>query len=167
MRPQRTLARLVLLGTLVAAPAVARPPWAPSDQYDFFDSDSPTILDRKTSLRWDREVPLQKKTFEGATEYCRITFGGRLPTIKELSTILSEEPYSFYDGAALVARYLDRDAFPPEKTPVSAPYWTSTPTGTDVDGGPYWALSFGTGAMVAAHKMQELNTRCVKFVPPR
>jgi hypothetical protein len=161
-RPQRALLRLTLLGTLIAVPAVARPPWAPSDQYDFFDRESKTIFDKKTGLRWDREVPLTKKSFGAAKSYCETTFGGRLPTIKELLTILSEEPSTSYQGAAVVTQLIDPYAFPPERTPVSAPYWTSTPINENWRDGPFWALSFSDGKMVQANNTEALYQRCVK-----
>lgn len=150
--------RFAVLGLLVATPALAEPPHSPYDQYEAFDRNSPLIVDFQTKLTWQRSVFSATETWDNANNYCRFTFGGRLPTIKELLTLFDEEPHEEYDGQRINV-YIDPDAFG-NRTPVAAPYWTSTPANTQ--GTTVWTLDFKTGEMSAAAKSGDGHYRCVK-----
>ncbi len=150
--------RLAILVMLVTAPALAEPPHAPYDQYESFDGDSPLIVDFQTKLTWQRSVVSTTADWATANLYCQSTFGGRLPTIKELLTLFDEEPHEEYFGQ-LVTVYIDPDAFG-YHTPVTAPYWTSTPANTQATN--VWTLDFKSGEMTAAAKSDERHYRCVK-----
>ena len=157
-----TTLRFAVLGLLVATPVLARPPHSPDDQYEAFVESSTLIVDTKTRLTWERSVTSTTADWDTADDYCRLTFGGRLPTIKELLTLFDEEPHDEYDGQ-LVPVYIDPDAFG-YKTPVDAPYWTSTPANTQ--GTQVWTLDFKSGEMTAAPKAatttDKRHYRCVK-----
>lgn len=156
--------RVVIISGLFVVPAFARPPHAPDDQYDLFDSKATVIIDKQTNLRWERFIPLQPRTLGDASIYCAALplDGGqwRLPTVKELLTLLDEEPHDEYDGA-LVTKMIDPDAFSDAKTPVDVVYWTSTPAGP-ASSGSRWTLDFKTGAMTVASPSTSLHYRCVK-----
>ncbi len=151
------LPRAILIAILVALPAAAD---APRDQYAQFDADSRTIQDTFTKLEWDRKATF-KATFDSASGNCALLSSlqssGRLPTVKELLTILDEQPHLEYEFGQNVAKMIDALAF--ADTPVDLPYWTSTPApGTDM----FWTLSFKTGLMVAQSKTTMANARCVR-----
>jgi hypothetical protein len=146
---------------VVALPATADAPQNPP-QYAQFDRDSAEITDNFTQLVWDRRRI--QKLAQGATNlYCSSTVfpgAGRAPTVKELLTLVDEEPHQEYDTsqppARLVLKAIDPSAFP--DTPVDAPYWTSTPAGP----GKFWAVDFSTGKTVALDAGGAANIRCVR-----
>lgn len=156
---RKLLPRAVLAAILLAIPAAAD---APRDQYDRFDGDSVTIKDAFTKLEWDRRAIVAKVDFGSAGSGCSFLGSlentGRLPSIKELLTILDEEPHDEYEFGKLVTKHIDAVAFP--STPVDRPYWSSTPGAA----GKVWVLSFATG------RMEQLDTaapttahaRCVR-----
>ena len=150
--------RIAVLALLVATPALARPPHSPDDQYESFVESSTLIVDFQTKLTWERSVVSTTQNWATANSYCQSTFGGRLPTIKELLTLFDEEPHDEYDGQ-LVSVYIDPDAFG-YRTPVTAPYWTSTPANTQATN--VWTLDFKSGEMTAAAKSDQRHYRCVK-----
>jgi hypothetical protein len=147
--------RTLLLAALVlcAAPVLADAPLA---QYAFFDSDDTTINDTKTGLFWDRKPLREKKTFAQVT--CPSTY--RLPTVKELLTLVDEQPHPEYDTtiAKTVTKAIDQNAFG-SYTAEDAPYWSSTPTGTPAE---YWGVSFKDGTMARLKVSDVAYPRCVK-----
>lgn len=154
---RKLLPRAVLVAVLLALPAAAD---APQDQYDRFDGDSVTIKDTFTKLEWDRKGVF-KSTYDGAAGNCALIgslqSSGRLPSVKELLTIVDEEPHQEYEFGMLVPKMIDALAF--ADTPVDAPYWTSTPApGTDM----FWTVSFKTGLMAPLAKTASGNARCVR-----
>lgn len=108
---------------------------APPDQYDNFDLADTVITDAHTYLRWQRTVTTQTD-FPGAVAACNglslgtFPSGWRLPSYKELLTLVDESPhYEYENGQMQVA--IDGNAFP--GTPVSnngGYYWTSSASGT-------------------------------------
>jgi len=152
----RILPRAVVAAILVALPVGAS---APADQYDRFDRTTPTIVDHYTKLEWDRFKTATSISFNAAIVTCPSIFSGgtpgRLPTIKELLTILDEQPHEEYEQG-LVTKMIDGTAF--NQTPVSQPYWSSTPA----PGGLFWALSFSDGSMVALPAATPAAMRCVR-----
>ena len=152
-RPLRTLLMLALV--LSAAPVLAD---APIGQYKQFVKDDDTIEDTKTLLAWERFSLRQTRNFGAATTGC-IGFG-RLPTVKELLTLVDEQPHQEYDIALAktVTKMIDQNAFG-SFTGEDAPYWSSTPTGTT---GEHWAVSFRDGTMSKVLDGTQIYARCVK-----
>ncbi len=156
---KRILPRALLAGiVLFVVPAAAD---APRDQYERFDGDSPTVRDFYTRLEWDRRGVLGNVTFVGASGGCTTLVSlenvGRLPTVKELLTIVDEEPHDEYEFGKLVLKTIDQQAF--SDTPADLPYWTSTPApGTDM----FWTVSFQTGKMEPRARTAKANARCVR-----
>ncbi|MBX3191197.1 MAG: DUF1566 domain-containing protein [Labilithrix sp.] len=157
---KRLLPRLVLGALAIAMPAAAAAPRDPP-QYKFFDKDDPTIKDNFTLLEWDRRALITDATWAVADTSCSFLFGntGRLPTIKELLTILDEDPHEKFEFGKIVFKMIDQDAFDgAQGTPVDLPYWTSTPA----PDGKLWTLDFSTGAMVPKLATEKGNARCVR-----
>jgi hypothetical protein len=160
MMKRKLLPRAVLAAILLALPAAADAPRNPP-QYAQFDSDTPTIKDNFTLLEWDRRAIVKNVSFPLAESGCSflasLESSGRLPTVKELLTILDEEPHNEYEFGKVVPKMIDALAF--ADTPVDLPYWSSTPApGTDM----YWTLSFRTGLMQALPKTGAAHARCVR-----
>jgi hypothetical protein len=149
-RPLRTLLLVSLV--LVTVPVLAD---APATQYAQFVSTTPTIQDTKTFLEWDRFSLREKRNFSAATTSC-IGFG-RLPTVKELLTLVDEQPHQDYEFGKTVTKTIDQNAFG-EWTGEDAPYWSSTPTGD----GQRWGVSFRDGTMVKLAEGGQGYARCVK-----
>lgn len=152
-------AAAVLAGiVLFVVPAAAD---APREQYERFDGDSTTIRDFFTKLEWDRRGVLGNVTFAGAAGGCPTVASlenvGRLPTVKELLTIIDEEPHEEYEFGAIVSKTIDDLAF--KDTPAGLPYWTSTPAPGI---GMFWTVSFQTGKMEPREQSTKANARCVR-----
>lgn len=165
---RKILPRAVLAAILLALPAAADAPTNPP-QYAQFIGETPTITDNFTGLDWDRRSILsgvgKAATWSNGRTLCKslASFAvtppkteGRLPSIKELLTILDEEPHDEYESGAVVPKMIDQLAF--ADTPVDLPYWSSSPAGN----GQYWALSFRTGAMTALLPDAAAHVRCVR-----
>ena len=145
------VASLVTVGAVWAS--------APLDQYKQFGKSDPEIWDVHTGLHWQRTVPAVVTNHAGALSACSALGGSwRLPTVKELQTIVDEETYSVFEGGSVVTRALDRNAFP--YAPTGA-YWTLTPVKDQP--GLMWLVDFSTGAArVQTTSPQEMAyTRCV------
>lgn len=153
---------LVASAVLVTAPLMAN---APVTQYQVFDRDATEIKDNFTKLAWQRDrIGLEnrtKRTYATADSRCPAVFGGRLPTVKELLTIVDEDPHREYEFGQNVDKAIDGiggRAFA-SSTYVDAPYWSSTPTGTTEE---VWGVSFADGTMVRLKKTDQAYARCVK-----
>ena len=150
------LSLLVLV--VLAVPARAD---APSAQYEAFAKDFPFIYDTKTHLRWQRFVDpkAQQQSILAAMTYCAtLTLGSgyRLPTVKELLTLVDEEPHDEFEQGLIKPRYIDRNAF--AGTPTELRYLTLS----DDKSNP-WLVDFGTGT--AEHQTGSAGTfyvRCVR-----
>lgn len=154
------------LGSAAVVFAIALPvsALAPTDQYDKYSNDTPTILDKKTNLEWDRHPNLSQTTttidypaamtYDKALTECK--GGTRLPTVKELLTIVDEAPYSKYVGTKNEPRYLDQNAF--DNTP-SDPFWSATL----VDATNAYTVDFTTGRVDKA-KITGSDSRYVRCV---
>jgi hypothetical protein len=149
---------------IAAFPAIAAEDRAPADQYRSFDKDSVEIHDNHTELNWQRrDVALT--TFDAVE--CP---GGRLPTVKELLTLVAEEPHAESPGPGggetvasdgNVYKMIDRSAFP--LIPVDHTYWTSTRTLGSQQPEQVWTVDFQTGLMVAKAVTGDVGyARCVK-----
>ena len=159
MTKRRFLPRAVLVAILLALPAAAD---APRDQYDRFDGDSVIIKDAFTKLEWDRRGVLENVAYVSAAGGCSFVDAlegtGRLPTIKELLTILDEAPHVEYENKGLTPKHIDGVAF--ADTPVNLPYWSSTFAAP----GKVWVLSFATGLMeqLPTDGTAKAHARCVR-----
>jgi hypothetical protein len=159
------LPRAILATVLLALPAAADAPTNPP-QYAQFLGDTDTITDNFTHLQWDRRTILSglgrgAQLSDGVAICSTLPVfkplnNGRLPTIKELLTLLDEQPHNEYESGSVVPKMIDQLAF--DGTPVDLPYWSSTPAG----GGMYWTLSFRTGAMQALPAAGPAHVRCVR-----
>jgi hypothetical protein len=162
---RRVLSALAL-GAIVGAVVLA---WAdaPKDQYVVFDATAITIRDQRTHLEWQR-FPEKGTLFDGGagppqqprdlvfmTAYCNVGSGWRLPTVKELLTIIDEAPHRLYGDGGITYRWVDRNAFPDT---LQAGYWTSSPGGSSQA----WSVDFGTGLPSAVPVTTPLNARCVR-----
>jgi hypothetical protein len=154
-------------GTLAAAALVAMASLAradaPADQYGLFNSASVTIADNFTKLVWQRYAPSNQFSFAAAATYCQgLSLDGytwRVPSYKELMTLVDERPHFEYGNGGLVARAIDPNAFP--QTAVDTFYWTSSviPQGATPLYG--YAVSFADGTGQQAQLTQTLYVRCV------
>ena len=151
---------LVLAIIVVALPATADAPKNPP-QFAQFDRDSTEITDNFTKLVWDRRR-VQKVPQSSTGLYCGTTVfsGGRVPTVKELLTLVDEDPHQEYDTTQnpprVVFKSIDQLAFP--DVPTDLPYWTSTPAG----GGKFWTVDFTTGKTAALDGSSMANVRCIR-----
>ncbi len=103
---------------------------APPDQYAAFNQADTVIMDSKTLLNWQRTVT-KLSTFSEAVAACNalslgvFPSGWRLPSYKELLTLVDESPHLEYPTGAPVQIAIDGNAFP--ETPINPPqYWTSS-----------------------------------------
>jgi hypothetical protein len=157
--------RVAALGMVFALPVFADAPVGGADQqYANFDSNTPYITDRFTHLVWERptsEYP-QKMDLDGAKAHCT-TVGSsfRLPSAKELLTIVDEQPHGEYEVNQLVDKYIDRSAFP--RTPAEE-FWTSS----IVEASPVLraaTVDFGSGVLRYASSTDLRRVRCVQYKP--
>lgn len=170
MKKRKALPRLVLGAILLALPAAADAPRNPP-QYAQFLADTSTITDNFTKLQWERrpavtdpDAMLGQAKIRCAALSLTIFKSppggpGRLPTLKELLTILDEAPHNEYEFGAVVPKMIDQLAF--AGTPVDMPYWSSTPA--SASGDMVWTLNFRTGEMKAVSTTSgTAHVRCVR-----
>jgi hypothetical protein len=163
MKRVRIALRIAVLGLAVSLPVSADAPISgPDQQYENFDSGNKLITDRFTHLVWDRpSAPYpDKMNFAEANAYCQSLGTMRLPSLKELLTLVDEEPHYEYDGTRNVERYIDQRAFP--KTPAE-PFWTSSMKNVDLD---VWTVDFRTGQTAGAQLDDSRRVRCVRYYAP-
>lgn len=155
---RRSLPRSSLLALIFAAAAFVAPAHAvaPPDQYGEFVAQSFTIKDEQTRLEWERTVrgPLQYNDVSGAKAFCE-GISMRLPTLKELLTLVDETPHQEYEVNQVVSQWIDENAFP--KTPTTTAYWTASPKGND-----YWTVDFRDGIPKSASPGDSRFVRCVR-----
>jgi hypothetical protein len=145
---------------LVAMVSLARAD-APPDQYGIFGSADQEIVDAYTHLVWLRVVA-GGLSFQYAATYCQGlppdgTHIWRVPSYKELLTLVDEHPHFEYDSDALVPHAIDPNAFP--QTPVTSAYWTSSMD--PVDPTQAYEVEFQKGTASYAPLSTPLNVRCV------
>lgn len=149
----------------LALPVAANAPIAPPSerQYEDFDQTTVRITDRFTKLVWERAVsgPID---YAAAQAYCNrgTTPPTRIPTLKELLTLVDEEPNRMYDEAAgtEIVKHIDLNAF--RETPVNEEYWTSS---LNRDDGKLFTVSFKTGQSATAAPNDARRVRCVQALP--
>jgi hypothetical protein len=162
---RRRLARAAVgaVGLVVLA-SVARAD-APSDQYNLFNLNSVVIQDLQTSLVWQRYASTTPMLFGDAATYCATlsldtyATGWRVPSYKELMTLVNEVPDVEYDNGQVKQEWIDGNAFP--FTDVDAEYWTSSMY--PVQSGYAYAVNFRNGVPDAQDTLgiQALLVRCV------
>ncbi len=146
---------------MITLPVFGEPlPGAPPEQYQAFSSQDRRIRDRQTSLVWERSVSASPVDFETARATC--TAGTRLPSLKELLTLVDEQPHQAYDVETntTVTKHIDPQAFGKE-TPVDRAYWSSSL----VEDSPsrVWTLDFASGETPTAESTDVRYVRCVRF----
>ncbi len=145
---------LVLVATLRGSPVLAD---APADQYSPYVRADLDIVDTKTFLKWRRSVVLDL-TFVAATSTATSCPDPayRLPTMKELLTLVDEQPHAEYEDGGLVSRTIDKSAFP--LTP-AVEFWSSSVYAADPSQA--WVIDFRTGAASPRKKSEPHAVRCV------
>lgn len=154
----QTLRKVLLASAvlLVIAPAFAS---APVDQYAAFNRQNDTIYDQQTKLTWQRFVTRDQRSQSDAMNACAtLTLEGktwRLPTVKELLTLVDEQPHSEYrlDGTGVAVLAIDGRAFP--DTP-DLEFWSSS-----YAAGKAWSVDFSSGE---ARRSNAGNLKCVRCV---
>jgi hypothetical protein len=148
----RSVAVVALVAIVLATSAHAN---APDGRYTISAN---TVYDTKTKLTWQRSVLSTSTQYEwaGAKAYCKglsLDGGGwRLPTIKELETII--------DFSQSFPPLIDSTAFP--LTPAYYSYfWSSTPSlGADASA---WMVNFSYGSVSDAGVVgNSFYVRCVR-----
>ena len=141
-RARRTLRVVVPAFTVITVGVLARAD-APPDQYTNFDLADTVIHDNYTNLSWQRSVTTQTD-FNGAVAACNALSLGtfptqwRLPSYKELLTLVDESPHWEYENGPMQVA-IDGNAFP--GTPVNGNYWSSSVS----FGGSVLGIEFGLG----------------------
>ena len=137
---------------------------APSDQYYTFNGFDTKITDRYTGLVWQREVVFSG-SWADAQLYCATLnlpqssdCGWRLPSYKELLTLVDESPHGEYDSGSgqYVQKWIDPHAF--LGTPVNFPYWTSSPVAKSNGA---WIVDFSNGVGTTDSLNAGNYARCV------
>jgi hypothetical protein len=152
----RGLRSLAIPVVLVALPVFAD---APSDQYSPYVRANLEIVDTKTLLSWRRSVVADLTFLEALDTKTSCPSGTtyRIPTMKELLTLVDEQPHDEYEDGGLVSRTIDRSAFP--LTPAGE-FWSSTRYATDASLA--WVIDFKTGAARLRNTTEKHFVRCLR-----
>ncbi len=147
---------LGVFGAVFAIAALSRAD-APPDQYVEFNSANTLITDQQTELQWTRATSAQKGDQANALKICTANFT-RLPTYRELLSLVDESPHTDWDPEAGAAtyRYIDPNAFP--GTPGDK-FWTMSPN--PLKNG-FMYVDFGTGEAHPSQPGDMAYTRCVQ-----
>jgi Protein of unknown function (DUF1566) len=122
---------------------------APPERY-VTDSARGTVYDSKTKLTWQQIIPAAIYTWAEAQTHCAdVGAGWRLPTIKELLTIVDESQ---------MAPSIDQTAFP--STPPNSLWWSSSPVAFSTSYA--WLVDFSRGKTFAYEISNTLYVRCVR-----
>jgi hypothetical protein len=142
-------------------PVFADAPIDPANkQYDNFTAADKVIKDRWTKLDWERPASPYPAPMTYADAVVRCAGEGRrIPSMKELLSLVDETPHLEYDVTTNVARLIDQRAF--SGTPAEE-FWTSS---LRPDGNRYMTVDFGTGRTADALPGDSRRVRCV-FAEP-
>jgi hypothetical protein len=145
---------------LIGTAAVIAATWTETAQADApagrYTVTGGTVLDAKTKLTWQRAQSATAYPWTGAKAYCASAgtildgAGWRLPTIKELQTLID---YSLLRTGPMI----DPIAFPP---PVLDYFWSSTPLAGSATAA--WYVHFNLGVPVSDLATIPLYVRCVR-----
>jgi Protein of unknown function (DUF1566) len=152
-------------GVVVASVARADAPYGSDSQYGTFDPLNTTITDNNTGLTWQRSPPSNLVSFGAAESYCAALVlsqmtGWRVPSYKELLTLVDESPHPEYDGTTNVYKAIDSHAFGFQYTPLTSPYYWSSSSLAAAPGYAY-LVDFRSGATVTLDKSLGTLVRCV------
>ena len=136
---------------------------APPDQYAPFNYQDRRITDQHTKLVWERAISTTPLTTT-IDAYCLAPT--RLPTVKELLTLVDETPSLTYDDVAQqnVKVHIDQNAFSYRQGYVRTdkPFCTQT---LDSSAANRYVVDFGTGLAQMQGSTAPCYARCVHFVP--
>ena len=159
----RTLLPSVAVGVIVFVGSVQAHADAPAGRYTVSGSTAnATVTDNKTKLVWQQDAPLTNYTWEEAKSHCATVgevlggTGWRLPTIKELATLLDQNRRNF-------SLYFDTLVFPNDDP--SGFYWSATAfSGAPKDGVPpsAWTVAFHYGFISTNDRAMKNYVRCVR-----
>jgi hypothetical protein len=167
VKAHRLLRATVTASVVVGLATLARAD-APSGQYNLFNQNNDVIQDLQTGLYWQRYPLAAGASFDGAATYCAqlsldtFATGWRVPSYKELLTLVDESPHVEYLGGQLVEKWIDGNAFLGEEaSPVlSYGYWTSSAY-PGIPAGSAYTVNFHTGYPSAVDMTQTQYVRCV------
>ena len=116
--------RVAAAAALVLLPAISLAD-APPDQYATYTPSATEIYDNFARLDWIRIVSDPMVDHGTAVQLCAGN-NKRLPTYRELLTLVDEDPHLEWDpeAGASTNRYIDPNAFP--GTP-AGPFWSMSP----------------------------------------
>lgn len=117
------------------------------EQRSRYEISSDTVRDVQTGLTWQRQVSVESFSAEGAEAYCA-ALGLRLPSMKELQTLVSEQR---------VDPAIDPELFP--DTP-SEQFWSSSRFADDPDQA--WFVLFYDGYALYTDASTQYRARCVR-----
>jgi hypothetical protein len=121
-------------------------------------ADNLTVTDNSTGLTWQRAVSTQTYDSSDAAAACTslslggLTSGWRLPTIKELQTLV--------DRRAATGPVIDVTSFP--NTLTTANYWSSTVDKAGASAKEHWSVSFASGVSTGTDDTLPILIRCVR-----
>jgi hypothetical protein len=135
---------------------------APTDQYGAFNRDNVVIYDQKTQLTWERGVAPTPMNQTSAASYCATLVldgggGWRLPTYKELLTLVDEEAFDNDFNGAPETKAIDLAAFPANPPGY---FWSSSLVVGQ--SGKAWAVDFSSGEGVTQNDQSFASVRCVR-----
>lgn len=111
-----------------------------------------TVTDLATGLTWQRQDDNDTKTWSQAVSYCQVLplagGGWRLPTIKELRSIVDDRLYN---------PAIDSDAFPNTNLDL---YWSALTAAHNIDRA--WDVDFDDGTVGHIGKSNTYYVRCVR-----
>ena len=147
---KRFTQRTIAAGLLACLSFGAARANAPAGQYTV-NASSGTVVDNKSRLTWQRAVPTTMQNLADATNYCgTLGAGWRLPTIKELQTLI--------DDSQISPPRIDSVAFP--SAPDVGFYTSSTLHASSTDLA--WYVNFYTGNTGYESTQAPHNIRCVR-----
>jgi Protein of unknown function (DUF1566) len=148
---------IVAVAIAIVSPALA---WGPADQYGTFGPDDDTIYDMYTGLTWQRASTAATLTQADATATCAaLTLEGqtwRLPTMKELLSLVEDTPHTVYQNGMDVSLDVDSNAF---FDTASACFWTSSFAGTTSSA---FEVSMADGQTTLGDPTSPCAARCVE-----
>jgi hypothetical protein len=130
---------------------------APVGQYAVFDQHDPVISDLGTRLHWQRGFA-QVTDYWGALAYCQglslpsYPSGWRVPSYKELLTLVDEQPHTEFWTGVPTQVAVDRNAFganPSFGGTPGAPFWSSSLSPATSSVARAYIVNFSDGAVSA------------------
>ncbi len=154
MNTRRCLSLAVV--AVVAGLTVSGRADAPAGRYTITNG---TVYDTKTKLTWQQTVPSTEYAWAAAKTYCSgldmAGTGWRLPTVKELQTIVDESRKSADES--MESEAIDTTAFP--STPRFF-FWSSSPLAGSSSS--VWSVNFRVGAIDLLDVSYPGYVRCVR-----